>query len=162
MQYVLYDDGGFPPEFCRSEMQARMTTRNGLSKTNGSSRGEDPLQKSSLYGDCGGPPACTSATGSAGSKNVHRGSQGAPRVRAPPGRRRGRPAEVHPAARASRSACSPQRVQRPHRAHRWAGFLTLGAPRRSWRQPNGLHRGRRGRSPCATRRGIPRSCGSTL
>jgi hypothetical protein len=32
MQYVLYDDGGFPPEFCRSEMQARMTTRNGLSK----------------------------------------------------------------------------------------------------------------------------------
>ena len=161
MQYVLYDDGGFPPEFCRSEMQARMTTRNGLSKTNGSSRGEDPLQKSSLYGECRGPPACTSATGSAGSKNVHRGSQGGPRrprsPRTPP---RGRPAEVR--REASRSACSPQRVQRPDRAHRWAGFLTLGAPRRSWRQPNGLHRGRRGRSPCATRRGIPRSCGSTL
>jgi hypothetical protein len=93
-----------------------MTTRNGLSKINGSSRGEDPLQKSSLYGDCGGPPACTSATGSAGSKNVHRGSQGGPtRPRSPRRPPRGRPAEVR-RGEASRSACSVRIVRTVGRA----------------------------------------------
>jgi hypothetical protein len=142
MQYVLYDDGGFPPEFCRSEMQARMTTRNGLSKRvpeqarlsaesrrfcgvskkpTGRHAGKTRYKKAACTATAADRRPAPRRPARLAPRTSTEVRRGAPRVRAPPGGRLGvdRPrcvGEKHPAARASRSACIPQRVHPAARA----------------------------------------------